>query len=154
MLKKIISGGQTGADSGGLAAGIALNIQTGGWAPKGWKRQGGAAPWLAGMGLREHTGGYGPRTDQNAQDSDGTFWLGDSSSPGGGRTMKAVRAYSKPVFKVLWSQRDNAAKRAEFRRWLEEYAIETLNVAGNREEKQSGIAQATHDFIVKALRGE
>ena len=39
MLIKIISGGQTGADMGGLRAGRALNIPTGGSAPHGWKKR-------------------------------------------------------------------------------------------------------------------
>ncbi len=33
MVRKIISGGQTGADRGGLLAGEALKIETGGTAP-------------------------------------------------------------------------------------------------------------------------
>ena len=33
---KIISGGQTGADMGGLLAAKDLGIRTGGWMPKGW----------------------------------------------------------------------------------------------------------------------
>ena len=35
MLKKIISGGQTGADQAGLDVAIKFNIPHGGWIPKG-----------------------------------------------------------------------------------------------------------------------
>ena len=35
MLERIISGGQTGADRGGLDAAIELGIPHGGWCPKG-----------------------------------------------------------------------------------------------------------------------
>ena len=34
-IKKIVSGGQTGADIAGLDAAIAHNIPNGGWIPKG-----------------------------------------------------------------------------------------------------------------------
>ncbi|HME98544.1 MAG TPA: putative molybdenum carrier protein, partial [Terriglobia bacterium] len=40
-MKKIISGGQTGADMGGLLAARELGIETGGMAPKGWLTENG-----------------------------------------------------------------------------------------------------------------
>lgn len=36
MIEKIVSGGQTGADQGGLEAAEELGIPTGGWAPAGY----------------------------------------------------------------------------------------------------------------------
>ena len=47
MLECIISGGQTGADQGGLLAARKSGIQTGGWCPLGWRTELGPAPWLA-----------------------------------------------------------------------------------------------------------
>jgi hypothetical protein len=50
--EKVISGGQTGADQGGLRAAKAAGIPTGGWAPRGWLVESPhghrdiAAPWL------------------------------------------------------------------------------------------------------------
>jgi hypothetical protein len=52
MLEKVVSGGQTGADQGGLRAARLAGIPTGGWAPKGWLVESSdgnrdvAAPWL------------------------------------------------------------------------------------------------------------
>jgi hypothetical protein len=37
MIQKIISGAQTGADRAGIDAAIELNIEYGGWVPKGRK---------------------------------------------------------------------------------------------------------------------
>jgi Circularly permutated YpsA SLOG family len=37
LLKKIISGGQTGADQAGLRTAKRLGIETGGWMPQGWR---------------------------------------------------------------------------------------------------------------------
>lgn len=63
MISKIISGGQTGADQGGLSAAIILNIKTGGTAPKGYRTQAGSASWLNKLGLLEHSSSdYAPRT--------------------------------------------------------------------------------------------
>ena len=44
FLTKIISGGQTGADYGALLAAHALGLETGGWAPKGWRTEDGPKP--------------------------------------------------------------------------------------------------------------
>jgi hypothetical protein len=44
MLKKIISGGQTGADRAGLDFAIKNNISHGGWIPKGRKTEDGPLP--------------------------------------------------------------------------------------------------------------
>lgn len=43
-LRWIISGGQTGADQGGLDAGKALGLKTGGLMPKGWRTEAGPRP--------------------------------------------------------------------------------------------------------------
>ena len=43
-IAKIISGGQTGADRGGLDAAIALNVPHGGWCPKGRRAEDGGIP--------------------------------------------------------------------------------------------------------------
>jgi Circularly permutated YpsA SLOG family len=53
VIARIITGGQTGADQGGLRAARAAGIATGGFAPKGWATETGAAPWLAEFGLVE-----------------------------------------------------------------------------------------------------
>ena len=44
MLKKIISGGQTGADRAGLDVAIKKGIPHGGWIPKGRKTEDGTLP--------------------------------------------------------------------------------------------------------------
>ncbi|KKL28978.1 hypothetical protein LCGC14_2369790, partial [marine sediment metagenome] len=77
-LLKVISGGQTGADQGGLEAGKELGLETGGTAPLGWKTEDGPQPeLLKGFGLRECTQpGYPVRTRRNVLTSDGTVIFG------------------------------------------------------------------------------
>jgi hypothetical protein len=36
VIERVVTGGQTGADQGGLRAARAAGIATGGWAPQGW----------------------------------------------------------------------------------------------------------------------
>jgi hypothetical protein len=80
-LRKIVSGGQTGAAQAGLRAARAAGLETGGWALKGWATEDGPALWLADFGLVQcRRPGYPPRTEANARDSDGTIWFGSQDS--------------------------------------------------------------------------
>ena len=72
MLTKIISGGQTGADRGGLDAALHCDWPHGGWCPKGRKAEEGIIPFkyhLNEMASSE----YLPRTKANVFDSDATI---------------------------------------------------------------------------------
>lgn len=66
MIKKIISGGQTGADQATLDAAIKLGIPHDGWIPKGRKTEDGILPYT--YKLKEFkSAGYGT---PNAMDRD------------------------------------------------------------------------------------
>jgi hypothetical protein len=69
MIKKIVSGGQTGADQGALDAAICCGVEHGGWCPKGRLSEAGPIP--ARFNLTE-TGSkdYLKRTEKNVIDSD------------------------------------------------------------------------------------
>jgi hypothetical protein len=60
---------------------------------------------------------------------------------------------NKPVYTlVATNMRGDYSHHIEpFRAWLEAHGIEVLNVAGNRESLMPGLAQFTHDFLVRAL---
>jgi hypothetical protein len=64
MVERIISGGQTGADRGGLTAAIKLGIPHGGWCPKGRRAEDGQVPACYHL---EETGSssYQARTKRN-----------------------------------------------------------------------------------------
>jgi len=72
---RIISGGQTGADQGGLIAARELGIPSGGTAPKDWLTESGSnEQLLRSFGLVECAEpGYDARTRKNVVDSDGTL---------------------------------------------------------------------------------
>lgn len=156
----VYSGGQTGADAGILAAGMTLGLKTGGWVPRGWRTDEGAAPWLAELGLKEHSSDrYPPRTFQNVRDTDGTLVFGDRFSSGSKLTIDYCRDAGKPTFcqdwrsGLVWTDEEKEQNAEDFRKWLKHRRIRVLNGAGNRERKQPGIYTAMHDFVVAALRG-
>src|SRR5262249_42900875 len=150
LLKKIISGGQTGADMGGLLAARELGIETGGIAPKGWLTENGPEEaMLRSFGLSEcEEEGFPARTRRNVADSSGTFLVGPYEAGGSRLTFQVATQLNKPLFLVAFGNFDNVH---DFQRWLEEQEIQVLNVAGNRESQSLGIAEFTRQFLLKAL---
>ena len=145
MIVKIISGGQTGADQGGLAAGKELGLATGGWAPVGWLTENGPQEeLLKSYGLQEWSRpGYAARTAANVTHSDKTVWFGLTGSPGYCCTVKACHWYHRPVL-------INPAP-DEFLRWIKLHPASILNVAGNRERLNPGIYERTKLFLTATL---
>jgi hypothetical protein len=152
-VKKIISGGQTGADQGGLEAGLMLGLETGGTAPKGWRTEQGPALGLKTIyGLVEDkSDAYPPRTWKNIRDSDGTVLLGNTSSPGSKLTSKYCKTLLKPCL-ILVDLECLDEFGTDLLEWLETNSIQTLNVAGNRESTNPGIQIKVRDFLVKVLK--
>ena len=155
VLRKIISGGQTGADMGGLLAAQKCGIETGGWIPKGFQTENGLKPDLADFGLKETTSvSYTPRTKYNVEDSDGTIrFAGNFASPGEICTRRAILANRKECIDVDFNNPTSPEKVAA---WIKDKKIEVLNVAGNRESKCPGIEKFTEEFLstVFKLLGE
>ena len=125
-LRKVISGGQTGADQQGLIEAQKMNLETGGWVPKGWRTEDGAAHWLEMFGCKEHeSSSYPPRTYANVRDSEATLWFGNIGSPGYLCTHKAAMQYSRAWY---------VNPTADLMRQIAE-TYEVVNIAGNRASK-------------------
>ena len=157
QLRLIISGGQTGADQGGLEAARELKIPTGGTAPRGWlTEEGPQRALLQRFGLKECTErGYPARTKDNVLKSDGTLIVGPYRTGGSALTAKLANDHHKPLFHVEYAAVDPVRQTeqiAEFRYWLTRFRIRTLNVAGNRESQSPGLGQFTREFLISALR--
>ena len=146
MVRKIISGGQTGADQGGLYAAEALGLEIGGTAPRCYRTESGPSIALLRdrFHLAEHQDySYPPRTKCNVVDSNGTLLIGFMGSPGSRLTIKLCIENNKPYI--------CNPTQVEFRAWALFNNIEVLNVAGNRESSQVGICERVKTFIIGAL---
>lgn len=155
MIRRIVSGGQTGADRAGLDAAIQLGLEHGGWVPKGRLAEDGEVPAL--YDLREtRTRSYLERTRANVRDSDGTVIFFRGALAGGSkRTQQFAIEAGKPCFLArLNDGADSAALVAAFRAWLREHRVAVLNVAGNRASKNPGIHDAVRGFLLRALSPE
>ncbi|MDP3768302.1 MAG: putative molybdenum carrier protein [Dehalococcoidia bacterium] len=155
-LRRVISGGQTGADQAGLLAARRLGLDTGGWAPKGWRTTRGAMPSLAALGLHEcASSDYPVRTDANVRDSDGTVIFLRYESPGEKCTRAAVARHNKPCVIIaigdLFDPQDRAVWLHTFVEWIYKHEIHILNIAGNSEETDPGIGSIVENFLMLAL---
>lgn len=151
MLKKIISGGQTGADIAGLVVAKKAGIATGGTMPKGFKTLRGPQPDYAQLfGIEEHSSqSYVLRTHKNVKESDGTLRLAYNFGSAGERcTLNAINRYGKPHLDVDLS---NPRPHQEVVDWILEKKIEVLNIAGNSEETAPGTYKAVKQYLTEVL---
>jgi len=135
MIKKIISGGQTGADRAALDTAIKLGIHHGGWIPKGRKAEDGSLSDK--YQLQEiPTDSYSKRTEQNVIDSDGTLIISHGSLTGGSAdTRKMAMKHGKPWFHVDLNKLATFQAAMVIEGWILKNGIETLNIAGPRASK-------------------
>jgi hypothetical protein len=150
MLKKIISGGQTGADQAGWRAALAFQVSTGGWIPKGFLTEDGPRPEFAEQfGAAEMpTESAAARTERNVQDSDGTVWFGVTTTSGAHATVGACRKFGKFCMPI---DPRAAFEPAQIATWIVENEIRILNVAGNRESDEPGIGDRVERFLRQVL---
>jgi hypothetical protein len=153
LLKKVVSGGQTGADQAGLFAAARFGIVTGGWMPKEFKTLSGPNPELAArFGLREHRSSkdYPDRTELNCRVSDGTLWFGAKLDSNGERcTYGFLRRHGKPSLRI---DTRNPRPVEEVVEWIRRQKVKTLNIAGNAEPKsRKALAHGVTDFVLSYL---
>lgn len=162
MIKKIISGGQTGVDQAALDAVIELEIPYGGKCPKGRIDENGSIPDRF-KNLEEINGefktekdNYDARTKKNIEESDGTliiapsFPLPEKIKDGTLVTIKEVRKTNKPHLLIDLSK-TRESNSLLIINWVKKYDIVCLNIAGPRESNAKGIHKACFDLLKATL---
>lgn len=150
-LRKIISGGQTGADQGGLWAGHIAELETGGTAPKGWVTEDGPRQeLLQSFGLVEHpVPGFPPRTEKNVTDGTATIRFAIDFGTAGERcTLNFCNKHERPVLSINVREPEPVEEVIE---WLERHDVEVLNVAGNREKTCPGLAKFVAGYLATVI---
>jgi hypothetical protein len=144
MIRKIISGGQTGADQAALDAAIKLGIPHGGWIPRGRLTEKG--PLSTKYNLKEMPGtSYASRTEQNVIDSDGTLIISHGElTEGSDYTRKMALKHQRPWLHINLNKTPAFKAATLISAWVTENTIEILNVAGSRESKDN---QIYHDVL-------
>jgi uncharacterized phage-like protein YoqJ len=157
MLKKIVTGGQTGVDRSALDVAIQLNYEYGGWCPRGRKAEDGIIDPIKYTNLQEtSTDRYQQRTEFNVRDSDGTLIIinGDEETMGRGSklTMNMTKKYKKPLFILNLKDNNESLNEIKIIQWISMNNIQILNIAGPREETTPGIYQLTQIFLKNFLQ--
>lgn len=151
VLVKIISGGQSGADLGGLIAAKEAGISTGGFMPKGFITEfGPKLEYEKFYNIKEHSSDkYPPRTFANVKESDGTLRIfKNKNSRGELCTLKAINQYKKLYFDI---DINNPPLYKELVNWIIKNNIKILNVSGNRESTAVGIQKFTENYLKEVI---
>ena len=139
MLKKIISGGQTGADRAALVVAIKFNIDHGGWVPRGRRAEDG--PLKEKYRLTEtETEDYKERTKQNIIDSHATVIISRGEPTGGSKfTQTFAKVVGRPNCHIDLLQSEEFEAAINLKSFILENQIQILNVAGPRQSSLPGI---------------
>jgi len=150
MIRKIISGGQTGVDQAALDAAINLDVAHGGWIPKGRITESGPLPEK--YKLKEtRSSSYADRTAKNVQDADGTLIIARGVLTGGTEyTREMAIKHKRPWLHIDLSQMAAFQAASAINQWILQNEIEILNVAGPRASKDPTVYQEALNIIESA----
>jgi len=147
MIKKIISGGQTGVDRAALDAAIKLSIAHGGWIPRGRLTESGPLPQKYRM-KETRTSSYAERTEKNVLDADGTLIISRGPLTGGSDyTREMAVKHQRPWLHVDLNHSGAFQAATMINNWISNKSIEILNVAGPRASKDAKIYHDTLNIL-------
>jgi hypothetical protein len=160
MIKKIITGGQTGVDIGAMDAAIESGISTGGWCPPGCTNESGIVP--AQYLLKEteaEMSSLAPeiarslRTARNVEEADAVLIMLPEVIPadeGTIWTLQSAIIKGKPLLQVDPAEHKSVGRVIE---WLTRFRPETLNIAGPPESHATGICLLSYAFMMEVFSG-
>lgn len=149
MVRKIVSGGQTGADRAALDFAIERGVRHGGWCPKGRLAEDGTIDPRYQL-KQATTDIYEERTELNVQDSDGTviFTVSPQLAGGSKKTAEFAARHAKPWIHLSGKTPEPAS---ELLRFVELQEIAVLNVAGSRASGEPGIYEFAASVLADAF---
>jgi hypothetical protein len=151
MLKKILTGSESGSDQAAWRAANTFGVAVGGWMPEGFPTADGPRPEFAQQyGTTElPTDNRIASIEQNIHDSDATLWFGETTTEDAQTTVAACHRLGKPCMLIYPTA---AFMPSHVAAWVRNGRIETLTVAGNREAVEPGIGDRVERFLGKVLQ--
>lgn len=151
VLRKMVSGGQSGADRGALDAALDAEFPCGGVCPRGRRAEDGAIADR--YPLDEHPSpDYPDRTRANIERSDGTVILARGALTGGtALTRDLAVQLGRPLLVIDLATESEPVAAAAISSFVRECGIEVLNVAGPRESGCPGIAAAVRRVMTQVI---
>jgi putative molybdenum carrier protein len=152
MLKKIISGLQTGVDRAALDVCLENSFPCGGWCPKCRMAEDGVLsedyPIISSSRDERFA------TEENILDSDGTLVI-TRGRPVGMTALSSVLAKRRGKYSLVLDVlrvANNETAVAIINKWIEENRIEILNIAGPKESRYPGMYITTRVIIEQLLK--
>jgi len=151
MIKKIVSGGQIGADQAALDVAIKLGVPHGGWIQKGRKTQRGILPEK--YQLKEMPiAGFKERIEQNVIHSDGTVIISHGELTGGADySQKMAKEQKRPCLHIDLNETSVDMAGSKINTWIIENEIEVLNVTGLRTSEDAKIYKETMVIVEEII---
>lgn len=152
MLKRIVSGGQTGADRAALDVALEQGLEIGGWIPKGRLAEDGPISHRYESLLETDSADPSVRTMLNVRDSDATLIVSHGPLQGGSLlTLEEARRLGRSVLHIDLAATPQAAAIRQLCEWLRRADPSTLNVAGPRASQDPAIYHAVVELLQAAL---
>ena len=147
-IRKIVSGGQTGADRAALDFALENEFEIGGFVPKGRLAEDGKIPAkYINLSETEATV-YAVRTELNVENSDATMIFSQGNLEGGSLlTRKLAEKYDKPFLHINFRKENFKQAVIKARKFLLSGNFQTLNVAGPRASEDAQIYQKTKKIL-------
>jgi hypothetical protein len=154
MIKKIISGGQSGVEMAALDAAIKLNIPHEGWCHRGKRTESGVLPEAHQLKPIEMPS-YHDRLEKNIIDSDGTVILSHGQLVIGSKIIRDMaNKNGKPCLHVDLSSCTMNHAASSIRKWITNNDIETVYFTGSKSVGESMIHEETIQIIEDICRVE
>ncbi|MDP3269410.1 MAG: putative molybdenum carrier protein [Legionella sp.] len=162
MIKKIISGGQTGVDRAALDVAINLKINWGGWCPRGRIDENGTIPQRYTQlveipdDIKNEKENYDTRTKMNIRDSDASLIIVPSipipnEIQDGTRLTIQYAVKQNARYLILNLNSEIEHNLLTLMDWIKANKIQVLNVAGPRESLCPGIYINSYNFLIKFM---
>ena len=158
IIKKVISGGQTGVDMAALDAAMELGFDTGGWCPPGRVCENGQMPSdYKLIETKKDRSLHAPdiprsqRTENNVRFSNATLILLPDNIKmdiGTEWTLKCARRYNKPF---LTMNPYHPQARSSIIEWIRTIQPEIINIAGPSELTSPGIYNQSYKLMIEVL---
>jgi len=152
MLKKIVSGGQTGADRAALDVAMECGLEIGGWIPKGRQAEDGPISLHYGGLVETESSDPSVRTSLNVRDSDATLIVSHGPLCGGSLlALDDARTLARPVFHLDLAMLPQTEAFDQICQWLRRVNPHTLNVAGPRASEDAAIYRSVSELLRAVL---
>jgi hypothetical protein len=154
-IRKIISGGQTGADRAAFDFALEHGIEISGFVPKNRIAEDGEISAKYPNLLETRAKNPVRRTEMNVKYSDATLILSHGELTGGSKkTLQLAEKYLKPFLHIDFDEISLEKSVVQAQEWLKSINCHELNVAGARASKDPKIYEKTKDFLERLFENK